>query len=195
MTCLGTVGALHIEGNTFPVDQYYLEDLVEAQIRAHLSKAAAQRQQPQQQQQPQKQVEPEGQEGEVDDLLLALDMDSLSESSSDSGPSIGSRYGSDSSNSSSSSSSGSSVSEGEPAASGSSGVGGLPFITPRLPDDAEVSRLTAAAAGLKYAPYEAMIGADKFQPGKDYDTLIGRARAAMLDYKAGRQRLQYNGIG
>lgn len=45
----GTVGALHIEGNTFPVEQFYLEDLVEARLRTAV--AASRREQAQRKQQ------------------------------------------------------------------------------------------------------------------------------------------------
>ncbi len=36
----GTVGSLHIPGQTFDVDEYYLEDLIEARLRASLAAAA-----------------------------------------------------------------------------------------------------------------------------------------------------------
>ena len=169
----GSVGSLHIEGNTFPVDQYYLEDLVEARVRAYLKNATVQRQQSpsrgydyipslqQALQQSEEGEEEECEEGEADEGASSGGSESV----------IASNTGDSYSNHSSSSS--------------SSSIGGLPFVTPRLPDDSEVSRLAAAAAVLKYAPYDAMIGAGTFQPGKDYAGLTGRARASLLDYKVG----------
>jgi hypothetical protein len=163
------VGSLHIEGNTFPVDQYYLEDLVEARVRAYLKNATVQRQQSpsrgydyipslqQALQQSEEGEEEECVEGEADEGASSGGSESIIVSN------IGDSYSNHS----------------------SSSIGGLPFVTPRLPDDSEVLRLAAAAAVLKYAPYDAMIGAGKFQPGMDYAGLTGRARASLLDYKVG----------
>jgi hypothetical protein len=136
--CAASVGALHIEGNTFPVDQFYLEDLVEARLRAAV---AEQRRQ----------------------LERRKQRETGDESGNDKG--------------SSSSSSGG-------GGGGGSSTGVLPFLAAQQPAESQLASLAAAAAGLKYAPVDAMIGVDRFSPGRDYE-LKGKARQAVLDYKVG----------
>jgi hypothetical protein len=67
----------------------------------------------------------------------------------------------------------------------SSSSGGLPFMSAELPDTSQLASIAAAAASLKYAPVDAMIGVDRFTPGRREYELRGKALQAVLDYKVG----------
>lgn len=156
----GSVGGLHIEGNTFPVQQYYLEDLVEARLRAAV---AAQQQK-----------------------LARRNGRRIGASWDDSPPVSGSLDIEDGQASPQSETN----DEGTQGAAAGRMSGALqqdarmqlPFVTPKLPDDSEVASLAAAAARLTVVPEYASVAVGRYQPDKD-NTLHGRQRAAVLDYE------------
>jgi hypothetical protein len=182
----GSVGALHIEGNTFPVQQFYLEDLVEAKLRAAVAnqqrKLARRRE-----------GTSSGTSGTLgtsgasvsapwDDSLVDSSDELLDESADESLDSLlrdsGIREAPDADQTT------------DTGITGNTGNGlqqqdalmRLPFITPKLPNDSEVANLAAAAARLSVVPEYASIGVDRYQPDRD-NKLLASQRAAVLQYE------------
>jgi hypothetical protein len=168
---------MHIEGNTFPVQQFYLEDLVEARLRA----AVAARQQ--------KLASRDGRRiaAPWDDSSPAGDDSSLASGSLDVEGDLGSPQ--------------SDSQDQETQGAAADGMSGtlqqqdarmrLLFVTPKLPDDCEVASLAAAAARLMVVPEHASIAVGRYQPDKD-NALHGRQRAAVLDYEVSTNCIKFD---
>lgn len=199
------MGTLHIEGATFPVDQFYLEDLVEARLRAAVADQQQRRAKYEQQQREKQQQQQwdddgdsdgdeadEGGEGATDEEVVGESEEEGAEGEEDSDEGGEEEEGEEDDVAADLAEldllEGGQLEEAFPASSNSSndngsGNGSDSFQLPYLPSAGEVSSIAAAAAQLAVAPVEARIAV----AGKGADVSDSRLYGRRLESVRGYQ--------